>query len=89
MNKSAEKNEINRRSFVKKSAAAGAGLIFAPMIMRQARANDSNDLNIALLGAGAQGNVLMNACLKSKNIKFFIGAAAKNVYFELSENQAG
>jgi len=85
MNKSTEKNEINRRSFVKKSAAAGAGLIFAPMIMRQARANDSNDLNIALLGTGSQGNVLMNACLKSKNIKF---KAVCDIWTEYNQKRA-
>jgi len=44
---------INRRNFVKKGAAAGAALLVAPMIMRKARANDSNDINIALLGAGS------------------------------------
>ncbi|MCB0283337.1 MAG: Gfo/Idh/MocA family oxidoreductase [Calditrichaeota bacterium] len=63
-------NTINRRSFLKTSAAAGTGLIFAPAILKQARANDSNDLNIALLGAGAQGQVLMNATLKIPGIRF-------------------
>ena len=61
---------INRRNFVKTGMAAGAGLIIAPMIIKHARANDSNDLNIALLGAGAQGQVLLNACLKIPNIRF-------------------
>jgi len=63
-------NSINRRSFIKSSAAVGAGILFAPMIMTKARANDSNDLNIALLGTGAQGQVLMNAALKIPNIRF-------------------
>jgi predicted dehydrogenase len=61
---------INRRSFVKTGVAAGAGLIIAPLIMKHARANDSNDLNIALLGAGAQGQVLLNACLKIPDLRF-------------------
>ena len=30
----------------------------------------SNDLNIALIGAGAQGQVLLNACLKIPGIRF-------------------
>jgi len=63
-------NTISRRDFIKSGAAVGAGLVFAPMIMTKARANDSNDLNVALLGAGAQGDVLLNACLKIPNIRF-------------------
>ncbi len=85
MNQSDKKTEINRRNFVKKSAAAGAGLIFAPMIMRQARANDSNDINVALLGAGAQGNVLMNACLKIKNLRF---KAVCDIWTEYNQKRA-
>ncbi len=61
---------INRRNFVKAGAAAGAGLFLAPGIIRHVRANDSNDLNIALLGAGEQGNVLLNACLKLPAVRF-------------------
>jgi predicted dehydrogenase len=61
---------ISRRNFVKTSAAVGAGIILSPMVMTRARANDSNDLNIALLGSGAQGQVLMNAILKIPNIRF-------------------
>jgi predicted dehydrogenase len=61
---------ITRRNFVKTSAAAGAGMIFSPMIMTKAKANDSNDLNIALLGCGSEGEVLMNAILKIPNIRF-------------------
>ena len=63
-------NSLNRRQFLKKSAAAGAGLIFAPMVMTRARANDSNDLNVVLIGAGAEGSVLMNAMLKIPGIRF-------------------
>ncbi len=62
--------DISRRNFVKTSAAAGAGIILSPMIMTKAKANDSNDLNIALLGCGGQGQVLMNATLKIPNIRF-------------------
>jgi len=62
--------DISRRNFVKTSAAAGAGIILSPMIMSKARANDSNNLNIALLGCGSEGQVLMNAMLKIPNIRF-------------------
>ena len=62
--------QINRRDFIKTGAAVGTGIIFSPLIMTKAKANDSNDLNIGLLGTGAQGQVLMNACLKIPNIRF-------------------
>ena len=61
---------MDRRSFIKKSGVIGAGMMFAPMIMTKARANDSNDINVALLGAGAEGQVLMNAMLKIPNLRF-------------------
>jgi len=73
-NKSNKNNQfstsINRRDFIKTSTALGTGMLIAPMIMTKAQANDSNDLNIALLGTGSQGQVLMNAALKIPNIRF-------------------
>jgi predicted dehydrogenase len=61
---------IDRRNFIKTSTALGTGLIFAPMLLKQTMANNNRDLNIALLGAGAQGQELMNATLKIPNIRF-------------------
>jgi predicted dehydrogenase len=67
-----EKNikSFDRREFIKVSAAAGTGLLFSPLLKNYGKSPISNDLNIALLGTGAQGQVLMNACLKIPNIKF-------------------
>jgi len=65
-----KQNNFNRRDFLKTSAAVGAGLIVAPWVKTSGRDSISNDLNVALLGAGAEGQVLMNACLKIPNIKF-------------------
>ena len=59
------KKGINRRSFLKSSAAAGASLAFTPPMFAQA-GGKPDDLNIALLGCGAQGQELMNAILKAK-----------------------
>ncbi len=64
------KNGIDRRSFLRSSAAVGAGLAFAPNILSRARAADPDDINVALLGAGAEGQVLLTACLKIPGVRF-------------------
>jgi predicted dehydrogenase len=61
---------INRRQFIKTSTAAGASLILAPHVLTGAKSFGVDDINVALLGAGAQGQVLMNACLKIPGIRF-------------------
>ncbi|MBN2011822.1 Gfo/Idh/MocA family oxidoreductase [candidate division KSB1 bacterium] len=61
---------INRRDFMKVSAVAGAGLLMPTIIRSQTPASSSDDLNIALLGTGAQGQVLMDSMLKIPNIRF-------------------
>ncbi len=63
------KHSIPRRHFLRSTAAVGAGLAVSPMIVK-AENLGSNDLNIGIIGVGAQGQVLMNACLKIKNVKF-------------------
>ena len=62
--------EINRRSFLRSTAVAGAGLAFSPLILAQAGAAKADDINVALLGAGAQGQVLMNACRNIPGVRF-------------------
>ncbi len=62
--------KIDRRSFLRSTAAAGAGLAFSPMVLGQAGGKKPDDINIGLLGCGAQGQVLMNACLKIPGIRF-------------------
>ena len=56
---------------MRSSAAAGAGLMLANNALGQAEGK--KDINVALLGAGAQGQVLMNAIFKlgrNSGIKF-------------------
>ena len=84
-NKKNDDSKINRRDFIKTSAAVGTGIIFSPIIMTRAKANDSNDLNIALLGTGSQGQVLMNACLKIPNIRF---KAVCDIWTEYNQKRA-
>jgi predicted dehydrogenase len=62
--------KIDRRNFLRTTAAAGAGLAFSPMVLGQAGGGKPDDINIALLGCGAQGQVLMNAILKIPGIRF-------------------
>lgn len=70
MNEQKIKKGINRRSFLRSTAAAGAGLVLSPAIFGQTAGKKADDLNMALIGAGAQGQVLMNACLKIPGIRF-------------------
>jgi predicted dehydrogenase len=57
-------NKLNRRRFLQSAAAAGAGLVLPRGELSLAAASKKDDINVALLGAGAQGKVLMMACLK-------------------------
>jgi predicted dehydrogenase len=60
---------IDRRSFLRSTAAVGAGLAFSP-IMGKTKAASADTINVALLGAGAQGQVLMDACRNIPGIRF-------------------
>ncbi|MHC4157678.1 MAG: Gfo/Idh/MocA family oxidoreductase [Planctomycetota bacterium] len=64
------KEGINRRRFLRSTAAIGAGLVLAPKSFGQESVSKGDDINVALLGAGAQGRVLVNACLKIPGIRF-------------------
>jgi len=65
------KGKINRRDFLYSAAAAGAGLALPKRAFTEAN-NDRkpDDINVALLGAGAQGRVLLNACRRIPGIRF-------------------
>lgn len=62
--------KINRRKFMRSAAATGAGLVFSPISLGQTGAGKKlDDINVALLGAGGQGQVLMHACRKISGIR--------------------
>jgi len=62
--------KIDRRSFLRSTAAVGAGLAFSPIVLGQAGGAKADDINVALLGAGAQGQVLLNACRNIPGVRF-------------------
>ncbi len=65
-----EKTDIDRRTFIKNTAAAGAGLFFVPNIIASNDPSKADDINVAIIGAGAQGQVLLNSCLKIPGLRF-------------------
>jgi len=71
MNNKNTKSKIDRRCFLHSAAATTAGLTFSPMVVGGTDIERKpDDINVALLGAGAQGQVLMNACLKIPGVRF-------------------
>ena len=65
---------IDRRTFLQRTAAAGAGLLLSSTTSASegtpGGVSPSEELQIALVGAGAQGQVLLNACLKIPGVRF-------------------
>ena len=61
---------LSRRAFLRSAATAGAGLVAAPRIVR-AGTLGVDTINLAVIGAGSQGWVLVNNCLKiGKGLRF-------------------
>ncbi len=58
--------DLSRRQFIRTSAALGAGLYVSGKAMGADKPK-KDVINVALLGAGAQGQVLMDAILKKKD----------------------
>lgn len=64
---------LTRRDFLVNSAKLGAAVLAAPYISRAqapAGSGGSNTVNVALIGCGEQGRVLLNAALKIPDIRF-------------------
>ena len=61
----------SRRDFLQSAAFAGTAMIFSPMISAQEDSGKTqDDINIALIGAGDQGKVLLNACRNIPGVRF-------------------
>jgi len=68
-----EARGMGRRDFLASTAAAGAGVLLGRAAASEdpsPRASGFDDLNVALIGLGAQGMVLMDACLRIPGIRF-------------------
>lgn len=59
-------NKLNRRQFIQTSTAIGAGL-YISSAATGANAKNKDVINVALLGAGAQGQALMDAIIERKD----------------------
>jgi len=68
MNKDKAEKGMNRRTFLRSTAAVGAGLVFAPKSFGVT--GGTEDINVAVIGCGAEGQVLVDACLKIKGLRF-------------------
>ncbi|MDR0532561.1 MAG: Gfo/Idh/MocA family oxidoreductase [Verrucomicrobiales bacterium] len=60
----------NRRTFLKMTAGAGAALAIGNIPAFGINPEKNDALNIAIVGCGAQGRVLLEACMKIPNIRF-------------------
>ncbi|MCK5000995.1 MAG: Gfo/Idh/MocA family oxidoreductase, partial [Anaerohalosphaera sp.] len=62
------KDGLNRRDFLRTTAVTGAGLAIAPTIFAQPAKPKSDDINIGIIGVGAQGQVLRDSYHKMPGI---------------------
>jgi predicted dehydrogenase len=65
-----KKKDINRRNFLKASTAIGAGIALGPQILKAqekgaaAAGGKNGEINVAIIGCGQEGRVLMSSAMK-------------------------
>jgi len=76
-NKPKKTGLLSRRDFLKSSAWAGLGTALSSQILQadspatvQSAQESSDRVNIAVIGAGTQGRVLIESCLRIPDIHF-------------------
>ena len=62
--------EYSRRDFIKTAGIAAGGLVMASNILPAQSKKAGDKLNVALVGIGAEGEVLLNSLLKLPNLNF-------------------
>ena len=71
MNENRTSTGLNRREFIRSTAAVGAGLIFSPMVLGETGAvAKSDDINVAIIGVGDEGRVLLESAVKIPGLRF-------------------
>ncbi len=65
-----EQNGMDRRVFLQSAGMLGAAWATGSRVWGAEGTIKGDDINVALLGAGAQGQVLLNSCLRIPNIRF-------------------
>ena len=71
MNVNGVQQHLDRRGFLKSAAGAGAALAFGPAVFNSLYAAEGKDaINVALIGAGEQGKVLMEAARRIPGVRF-------------------
>ncbi|MBN2127900.1 MAG: Gfo/Idh/MocA family oxidoreductase [Sedimentisphaerales bacterium] len=62
---------LNRRRFLRSAAGAGAALALGPVALGQGQGvSPSEEINVALVGAGSQGKVLLEAARRIEGVRF-------------------
>ena len=65
-----DQNNLNRRTFLASAAAAGTGAAMARKSFGQEAHANSNDLNVAIIGVGAEGRILAEAMVRIPGLQF-------------------
>ncbi len=64
-----EAANVTRRDFLRKGALTGAGLMLAPSILRAHESRSADALNVAVIGCGVQGGILLDTMLKMPGLR--------------------
>lgn len=70
MNETTHSHTYDRRGFLRSTVAASGSLVLAARASGETASFEPGDLRVALIGAGTQGQMLLNAALKIPGIKF-------------------
>ena len=65
-----EHPELTRRQFVQTAAAAGLMMSMPSWAQEESSGPAPDDLNVAIIGPGSQGRILLNFCLKLPGVRF-------------------